>query len=736
MTMKPLQKLHTRLPFGEFSKNRAIHFPLISGFISSISQVVLLRELMIEVNGNEIIFSFFLSIWLFLVALGTYLNQIIKFKKNNRKTNYLIILILIVITPLQFLFIHFLTAKIILISGMIINIPTVILIAFLTLFPGCLLIGFLFPLNCSLFSNLRNPVHKVYILECFGMILGGIYFFLFIIFFRNFSLMVLMNFISVFYLWIYEREIKLLIIAIFILILLLFSNSIFLKNYASRFIPQKLISSQDSPSGRFDVTALEQQQNYFWDGTLIGNSENQNYAEEMVNFALLQHPEPKNILLIGGLLNGFPEEFNKENSLEQIDYLEMEKNIIDYYQENYQQENRKLKANFIKQDPIKYLRKNPEKYDLIYVSFPDPSSIFLNRFYTSEFLNLLKNHLVNEKSVTLITVSNSANFLLPELAELNSILNKTFTEVFEKTVIIPAKKCIYAGSSGNYISNDPDTLKQRMFRRNKVGNWFNSALINDVCNNFRINDLQRRISQYDSEINSNLNPRAYLLSILFWAKHLNISLSKGVNFLKNNKIILLFGILIFLFIIPYFSKKISGNTVNFKQNFNIFSISFIAIISELILIYLIQINFGFVYYVISILTMTFMLGLSLGFIISDKIEIQISRLFLIFLFLLFILFLILNAAIPLLIIFIFNTFIAVLEGLILSKNLSEINNIETAKKGTFFYFLDTLGATCGGFILGIFLLPFFSIREIIGFLMMILIMNFIISFKFWNFSVD
>jgi len=667
-----------------------------------------------------------------MVAIGTFLNQFIKIKKITRKTISLLILFLLLISPLQFLLIHFLTQNISLISGLIIDIPTVILLAFLTLFPGCLLIGFLFPLNCSLFSNLQHPVHKVYILECFGMILGGIYFFLFIIFFGNLSLLVLMSFISIIYLWIFERKMKFLIIAIFLLILLLFSNLIFFKNYASRYSPQNLISSQDSQYGRFDVTGLEQQQNYFWDGKLFANSESQNYAEEMVNFALLQHPEPKKILLVGGLLNGFLQELQKENSLEQIDYLELEKNIIEFYQEYYQQENRKQKVNFIKQDPLKYLKKNPEKYDLIYVSVPDPNSIFLNRFYTSEFFGMLNSHLYDESSVALITVSNSANFLLPELAELNSILGKTFSEIFENTIIIPAKKCIYVGSPGNFISNNPDTLIHRMDKRNKVGNWFNSALINDVCNNFRLNDFQRRISQYELEINSNLNPRGYLLTILFWAKHQNISLSNIVNFLKNNKMILMFGIFIFLFLIPYFSKKISQNTVDFKQNFNIFSISFVALISELLLIYLIQINFGFVYYVISIFTITFMLGLSLGFLISDKIQISISLLFLIFLFLLFVLFLVLNSTIPLSIIFIFNTLIAVLEGLILSKNLSEIKNIKTVKTGTFFYFLDTLGATFGGFILGIFLLPFFSIREIIGFLMIILIMNFIMRLKFRN----
>ncbi len=731
-----LQKLVTRISPWELPQSMPIHFPLISGFISSVSQVILLRELMIAVNGNEIIFSFFLSIWLLLVAFGTFLHKIIKIKKTTRKNICLLILFLLLFSPIQFLLIHFLTLKLSLISGLIIDIPTLILIAFITLTPGCLLIGFLFPLNCRLFSNLQNPVHKVYILECFGMILGGIYFFLFILFMGNFPLLVLMSFISIFYLWIYERKLKFLVIAVFLLILLLFSNSIFSKNYAAHYIPQSLVSSQDSHYGRFDVTDSEQQQNYFRNGMLLANSENKNYAEEMVNFALLQHPHPQQILLIGGLLNGFLRELQKENSLNKIDYLEMEKNIIEFYEENFPQVKSRQKVNFIKQDPVKYLKNSSEKYDLIYVNVPDPSSIFLNRFYTSEFFTFLKSHLQNEKSVFLITVSNSANFLLPELAELNSIIKTTFSEIFENTVVIPAKKCIYIGSSNNYISPDPGILIQRMEQRDKTGNWFNSALIDDVCNEFRLKDFQRSISRFDPVKNTNLNPKAYLLTILFWTKHLNISLSNVVNFLKINRLILIFLILIFIFLIPYLSKKISGNTINFKQNFNIFSISFIALISELVLIYLIQINFGFVYFVIAIFTITFMLGLSFGFIISEKIRFSISLLFLIFIFILFVLFLVSHSVLPLIMIFLFNTSFAILEGLILSKNLSEIKTQETSKIGTFFYFLDTLGATSGGFVLGFFLLPFLGIKEIIAFLMVILIMNLILRMKFRNFFVD
>ncbi len=101
-----------------------------------------------------------------------------------------------------------------------------------------------------------------------------------------------------------------------------------MKNYSSRYTPNKLISSEDSRYGRFDISQGDKQKNYFWNGVLFANSSNKKYAEEMVNFILLQNNKPRSILLIGGLLNGFVEEFLKNENINRLDYLELDENII------------------------------------------------------------------------------------------------------------------------------------------------------------------------------------------------------------------------------------------------------------------------------------------------------------------------------------------------------------------------------------------------------------------------
>jgi spermidine synthase len=416
-------------------------------------------------------------------------------------------------------------------------------------------------------------------------------------------------------------------------------------------------------------------------------------------------------------LNGYPEQFFAADSTLRIEYLEMEKNIISFYRQNHPRLSEKI--HFTTLDPIKYLIKSKTKYDLIFIDVPDPTSLFLNRFYTKEFFQTVKKHFQDENSVFICSVSNSANFLIPELAKLNGVIYQTLKSVFPKVVFIPASKCLYAAGSGNYISHDPQILTVRMKKKHLSGKWFNRILIFDICNATRTKYFEKAISRYRNNINLNLFPKAYLLTILFWTKHLDLNLSEYFLIGRNLKYVLEFIIFLILFLLAFGF----GRRSDFKQTYNIISVSFVAFIFQLLLIYLTQIYFGFAYLTISVFTISFMLGLSLGFLIWNKFKVSILSLFLMNLALTIILFLILKNPISIGVLYSINFFAAVLEGLILAGNLSEIKERKIGKKGRKFYFLDTLGATLGGSMLGIILIPLFGIGEIIFLLMFILLGN-------------
>lgn len=697
---------------------------IIYGIVCSIGQTILLRELMVEVNGNEIIFSIFLSLWLLMVAFGSLLHKWLSFSSKTELKVEILLSILIILVPIQFLSIRILTEKLSLISGLLINIPNLILLAFIILTPGCLLIGYLFPLNCKLISDKNRPVHLVYILECIGIIIGGSIFIALIFFITNFTILIITCIISFILLILYSQKLWKIILLVFFTILLIFSKDIFLKNYSSRYMPNKLISSEDSRYGRFDISKGEEQKNYFWNGVLFANSSNEKYAQEMTNFVLLQNNNPKSVLLIGGLLNGFVKEFLQDESINNLDYLELDKNII---RESKTFRKNISKVNFIsKSDAVGYLKKNQKKYDIIFIDFPDPASLFLNRFYTLQFFKLLKNHLHSKNSVTAITVSNSENYLLPELAELNRIIYNTFSNVFKNTIVIPAEKNIFIGSDGNYISNNTETLISRMNNKKQNWNWFNETLIFDTCNELRLQNFSR-ILVNNRKINTNLKPFAYISTIQYWAKHLDLDLKKNVNFIRNNKLLafsILFISIIFLSIL--FNRKSNYHFfMSLTHNINIVSISLCAFVIQIILLYTFQIQFGYVYLVIAFFTLSFMVGLSAGFLLEKYIKIELSILFIINLVSIVAIFSMISLLLSAVIFFILNVFISSQEGAILAKNLSKKYNYDQKNIAEKFYFLDTIGATVGGLVFGVVFLPIYGIKISLIFMMIIIFINII-----------
>src|SRR6056297_260525 len=92
------------------------------GLISVLAQTILLRELVVEVFGNEIIYSIFLSTWLLMVAMGSFLYKKFPVKQRFQNAVYISLSLLVLLIPIQFLFIRLFVEQLSVISGIVINI--------------------------------------------------------------------------------------------------------------------------------------------------------------------------------------------------------------------------------------------------------------------------------------------------------------------------------------------------------------------------------------------------------------------------------------------------------------------------------------------------------------------------------------------------------------------------------------------------------------------------------------
>ncbi len=116
------------------------------------------------------------------------------------------------------------------------------------------------------------------------------------------------------------------------------------------------------------------------------------YHELISHPALFTHPNPKNVLVIGGGDGGTVREVLKHKSVENIDFVELDEKVVDACKKYMPSLSCKIddeKVNTLFTDGIKYVAETDKKYDVIIVDCPDPvgpaKGLFEKEFYKNIF---------------------------------------------------------------------------------------------------------------------------------------------------------------------------------------------------------------------------------------------------------------------------------------------------------------------------------------------------------------
>ena len=120
-------------------------------------------------------------------------------------------------------------------------------------------------------------------------------------------------------------------------------------------------------------------------------------AEQGAHLALLQHPNPKTILLLGGGIAGLLEEVLKQPGIRHIDYVEPDPDLIDLLTPHLLPATvrslRHPRVRLVHQDPRIFMSRSRTRYDVVLMNSGDPITAQMNRFYTQEFYANVKQRL-------------------------------------------------------------------------------------------------------------------------------------------------------------------------------------------------------------------------------------------------------------------------------------------------------------------------------------------------------
>jgi len=576
----------------------------IVGLTTVITQIILLRHFLSVFSGNELVIGIILANWMLLTAVGAYLARFKTVTGFNTRVIFLSH-ILLGLLPLIIAYFSFTFRNMFFPPGKMLNLLEIFFSSLILLAPFCILSGYLFTLFSTLLSKLKesNDIHKVYGVEAIGSMVGGLLFnFVFIFVFNTFfslKILLFINFGAALFLYFSGSETRLPklfgIIAIALAGLAAILNIGELAN-EQLFKNQTILDQRDTPYGNITVTESSGQLNFYENGQVIFSTDDIITNEENVHYAMLQHRQPENILVISGGVSGVMEEILKYD-VASIDYVEINPELIKIAGNYLNQSSTDKTVNIINQDARLFLKKINKNYDVILINLPDPSSVYLNRYYSLEFFEEIKKKL-SYSGIVSTSLSSSANYMGKESREYHTALFSTMKLIFNNVIIIPGQKNFFIASD-NKLSNEIGSLSKH---KNINSEYVNHYYIDDELIAERRDKIESEISE-GVAINYDFFPITYVLQIKLWLSKFNFEVL----------LIVLVLLVIAFVIIPRLHIV----------NLGLFSTGFSATSLEVLFLIAFQIIYGYIYFMLGIFITVFMLGIVLGSLwISKKIKIS------------------------------------------------------------------------------------------------------------------
>jgi hypothetical protein len=284
-------------------------FLFLTGFVSILGQIVLLRELNIAFRGIELIYTLAFSAWLTGTALGVSAG-----KRNYVPTDNRIIILFLLIAILFPIDLYFIRNLHILyggVAGAYLPFGKQILSMFTALLPVSIATGILFQMAAKRYAAQGKTLAVAYSIESLGGLTGGASSSLLIMIgLQNFEITLICSAIclAAFVIKIERVHYK----YIFSLILMvLVIGSLFYNKPIDNWITSegfgRKVESIDTPYNRITIAASNSQVSFFEDNALSYETETFE-AEEFVQLSSLQSVNPNNVLILGGGFKGITDQ--------------------------------------------------------------------------------------------------------------------------------------------------------------------------------------------------------------------------------------------------------------------------------------------------------------------------------------------------------------------------------------------------------------------------------------------
>lgn len=599
----------------------------IAGLTAMAAQIILIREFLIVFSGDELSIGLVLSSWLAGGAVGSLLLKNIADKlKLKIHALWMCQVILGIYLPISIFLVRSIRVVLGANTGEILPFHILIISSLILLLPVCANLGFIFLLLCRLYKE--NVMHssgcivRIYAFESLGSMIGGIAAGVILVQFGNSfevtSILSLLNILSALLLVLFYQKIRLfalinLLLMFCISFLFLSGAWIKLDNYSMQrqWKGYSLLEAKNTIYENLAVFKRDNQISFFGNGVRLYSVPDKQFSEELVNFCLLEHRAPKDILLIAGGVGGVLTDVLK-HPVRNVVYLELDPQVINmsekFLPQEYQASLKDKRVKIINSDGRFFIKNNAGKYDCVILNLGEPHNAFINRFYTYEFFKQLKQGL-KPAGVICFGINASESYINPGLADYLRSIFVTLKKAFPEVKVIPGETVYFLASNTlGTLTYEYNLLINRASQRFLSLSYVREYYLANRMSPEKIGYLEGLLNKKVKVMaNFDFRPSTYYYGVISWS--LRFTNSMFTKFMKAiNPGIILFSFGLIIAVLFLLCLRNPGRSLLATLAIGGFTQS----IFQIILIFAFQVLYGYVFYKIGFLFAFFMLGLFLA----------------------------------------------------------------------------------------------------------------------------
>ncbi len=618
------------------------------GFSAVIGQIVLMRELIVVFNGNEISLGIMLATWLFWTAAGSGLSSGFRLGGNDARRAVAALECLLGASLLPTIWTlrasrsFFQT-----VPGELVGPVPMLLTSLACLSLFCVVAGSLFVAATRMYEqecavSARVATSSAYLLEAAGSGVGGILASIVLLrFLGSFQIVtvvavmnVCMAAILLFRMSRKQLGAATVAAAAFAVVLVTVVLLIYVAPVSDRSAQARqwrgfrLVGSRDSIYGNLAVIETGSEtgnetgkiRSIYDNGVILASAPDQNAAEEAVHYALLEHPAPRHLLMIGGGVNGSIAEALKHPTVERIDYVELDPAFIDVARQFFPAQSAPVvsdpRVHIHYEDGRHHLKTAGGTFDVIILNVPDPQTAQLNRFYTAEFFRSARDRLASGGLLAL-QLRSSEDYISPDLAEFLRCIYHTLRQVFPYVVAVPGETIhFFAATRPDVLTDNPQTLIGRLQQRNLKTQYVREYFIPFRMMPDRMEQVREQLRPLASTpVNRDFEPIAYYFDVVLWSTQFKLGYSRWfraaahidfTSVIDAVLVVLLFAAVLLAYVPAREKRARSAAACSMAAT------GFTLMALQIFLLLAFQSVYGYVYHQLAILIAMCMAGIAFG----------------------------------------------------------------------------------------------------------------------------